>query len=720
MIKNYDKIVQEMIKMKKLILLPLLLTLLLFAGCNMKTTSIKNGNLILKVDNHLRTAIKANEKLQTPLSFGNTPSEYLVVDGHIITDFKRQSFSQKKIKDSIGNGTAYSFTGLYKANGLSIEKHLTIKVYNDFSSMALFDVKYINKGKKPVTVKKWVNNHYRILQNSDTVFWSFQGQSTEARADWIRPVKQGFYQRNYMGMNNSDYGGGIPVSDVWRRDIGVAVGHTSPHPELVSIPVSMENSNYAAVDVEKSFKETYELKTGEELSIPETFVLLHHGDAFSTLQEFSLLMQKKGIQLTKSPETAYEPVWCAWGYERKFTEDEVIGTLPMVKELGIKWAVIDDGYQMGEGDWNVDPKRFPAGNKAMKQMVRKIHDNGLKAKLWWAPLALDPGTPLWKNHYRDILLFNEDTSPRFITWWDAYYMSPLSDLTYSETKKVLDLFFDEWGFDGLKMDGQHMNNVPPDYNWKINHDNPELAPQKLPDFFKMVYKTGLAKKKDVVIENCPCGCCMNFYNLQGINQAVSSDPTSSWQIRLKGKVYHALNPDLAYYGDHVELSDHGNDFATSFGVGAVLGTKFTWPKDNPYADGSYLLTPEKEKVWKKWFGLYNNMMLSKGDYLGNLYDIGFDKPETHVIKKDDVLYYAFYADHWEGVITLKGLDKSKSYQVYDYVNNKVITTLPVGLNTFVVRFDGSLLVALRQLDSSAIFKNTQCMVKLFYGNTLLS
>ena len=70
---------------------------------------------------------------------------------------------------------------------------------------------------------------------------------------------------------------------------------------------------------------------------------------------------------------------------------------------------------------------------------------------------------------------------------------------------------------------------------------------------------------------------MSFYNLPYTNQTVASDPTSSWQVRLKGYVYKALVPRTAYFGDHVELSDNVDDFAASFGIGAVLGTKFTWP-----------------------------------------------------------------------------------------------------------------------------------------------
>ena len=113
-----------------------------------------------------------------------------------------------------------------------------------------------------------------------------------------------------------------------------------------------------------------------------------------------------------------------------------------------------------------------------------------------------------------------------------------------------------------------------------------------------------------------------------------------------------------------------NDFATQVGIGAVLGTKFTWPKDNPYAtEGKFVLTPEKEKIWKKWISIYNQKMLPNGNYLGALYDIGYDKPEAHVIQKTDTLFYAFYNPDWKGEVELRGLGNG-DYRVVDYINGK--------------------------------------------------
>ena len=130
-----------------------------------------------------------------------------------------------------------------------------------------------------------------------------------------------------------------------------------------------------------------------------------------------------------------------------------------------------------------------------------------------------------------------------------------------------------------------------------------------------------------------------------------------------------MGPSAPYTGDHVELSDGRDDWASTYGIGAIPSTKFTWPKDTakpsePLPPGGFVLTPEKEAVWRKWIDLYRANMLSKGRYLGGLYDIGFDKPEGHAIEKDGVLHYAFYAEAWDGPVALRGLGAG-SYTLTD-------------------------------------------------------
>ncbi len=193
--------------------------------------------------------------------------------------------------------------------------------------------------------------------------------------------------------------------------------------------------------------------------------------------------------------------------------------------------------------------------------------------------------------------------------------------------------------------------------------------EKLQDFLHAMYVTATRTNPQVVMELCPCGTSYSFFNFASMNQAPASDPESSWQVRLKGKTLKALmGPSAAFAGDHVELSDGGDDFASTVGIGAIVSTKFTWPRD-PKPKDSFLLTPEREALWRKWIALYNERLLPEGTYRGELYDIGFDKPEAHVVEKGGRMYYAFYAKSWKGPVRLKGLNGGR-YRVRDYFNGQ--------------------------------------------------
>jgi alpha-galactosidase len=667
--------------------------LILFAGCKPKEIKVVSRNLEITVDKMMHTSVNSTFPGAKPFMDKTHPSEYLVTKHSTISDFNVTSSKEEEKSDSIGKMKCYTIIGNYKEGDYSVQKKLLIKVYEEFPDMAIYSVSYRNTGEREIQVKQWVNNHYEINSSGDQPpFWSFQGGTTNERKDWVLPVDKGFYQRNYLGMTSSDYGGGIPVTDIWRKDAGIAIGHTEVVPRELTLPVDMDKYyDFVDIEVEYEYPGGKNLSQNEILTTDETFVMVHQKDYFSSLQQFTGFMKAKGMRFADMEEDAFGSMWCAWGYERNFTLDEIIGTLPKVKEMGIKWVGLDDGYQIAEGDWHLDPKKFPNGDKDMRRLVDQIHSNGLKAMIWWSPLAADPGSRILRED-PDVLLYNEDWSPRYITWWDSWLMSPAYEGTKKHTREVLDMFLKTWDFDGIKIDGQHLNAVPADYHPDHELSSPEQCIEKLPEFFSMVMQHAREIKPHAVIEICPCGCCMSFHLMPYINQAVSSDPKTSWQVRLKGKTYKAIIGRTAYYGDHVELMDNANDFATQFGIGAVLGTKFTWPADNPKASASYLLTSEKEATWKKWFGLYNQKMLPEGNYLGGLYDIGYDKPEGHVIQKNDTLFYAFYNPEWKGTVELRGLESDRYYRVKDYVNSIDLGKVDGGKPKLDVSFNQYLLI----------------------------
>jgi len=68
-----------------------------------------------------------------------------------------------------------------------------------------------------------------------------------------------------------------------------------------------------------------------------------------------------------------------------------------------------------------------------------------------------------------------------------------------------------------------------------------------------------------------------------------------------------------------------------------------------------------------------------------------------VVVKDDRLYYAFYADRWDGPIELRGLGKGR-YTVADYRTGTTVGQASVSANRLFVTFTRFLLLEATPLD----------------------
>ena len=636
----------------------------------------------------------------------SSPSHYIVVNGEELKTF-RVDYDQiqvEEIENEFGPGTRLVLRGTGSGTGgISLEKTLSVELYANYPDVAITEASYKNLSDSELSLDTEFSSSYSLDASRANPgskpydFWSFQGASLAWGLDYILPISEGFEQENWMGVQAGTLtGGGVPLVDLWTPGAGLAIAHLETKPQLLSFPVKVEQDKKVGMAICTQVNK--KLTPGEFYRSLKTAVMVHTGDFFDPLQTYASLLADLGMDRIDPPEEAHEAIWCGWGYLTDFTKEDIFGTLPKLKELGIEWVVIDDRWWDRYGDWNTRDFTFPGGEAEIKAFVDSLHSQGFKVKIWWAPTpvqpehmlswggSVDPGMAQIAQEHPEWLIMDEHGEfPRDVR--DMYQFCPSVPEVQEYMRELTTRFIGDWGFDGHKLDAYYV--VPPCYNPVHQHQRPEESYEDLPLMLKAIYETSNAIKPYSVTEICNCGTTQDFFQSIYSNQPVVSDPTSVEQSRRRVKVIKALwGPEAPAYTDHVEhirlevdMNDKsdtarvGQDFASAMGPGGVIGTKFTWPA----GPENMQLTGEREKHWQKWFKLYNAKMLSRGSYL-NLYDIIYDVPESHVIQKGDTLYYAFYGDHWEGELELRGLNR-QDYRVYDYVNQLELGTVsgPVGI-----------------------------------------
>ena len=626
----------------------------------------------------------------------NSPaSDYLLQGGKEVRF--RLDFSQAKVTDAagkLGRGKHVEIPAeAIEASGTGLQQKLLIEAYDDFPNLLLSSVLYTNTGASDYHIDNIIEQQHRFdshVVKKPYDMWSFQGSSYEWGKDDVVRLTSKFSQPNVMGgIVKGGYGGGIPVVAFWTASVGEAIGHIETVPLSLSLPVNVQADG--RVNAAVSIPANATLKPGETYSTPRSFVAIYSGDFYEPLHLWSRVLQKEGWEIPKPSGEAYNVSWCGWGYEFNVTPAQMLGTVPKLKELGIKWATLDDRWFDTYGDWGPRPDTFPGDS--IKKMTDEFHKQGELVQLWWLPLGVEDGqgkyeshkylfSKVAKEHPEWLILDKNGKHARMIR--DLAVLCPAVPEVQAYYKQLTEKFIRDWGFDGSKLD--NIYTVPMCYNPAHHHKSPQDSVNAMADVYKTIFQTTRAIKPESVTQSCPCGTPPSLAWLPYMDQAVTADPVGAVQVRRRIKMYKALlGPEAAVYGDHVELSamtrvgkswlEHGNDFASTIGTGGVVGTKFVWPDPGPKFK-NVLLTQNKEAHWKKWIGIYNEKMLSKGNFR-NLYVEGYDTPEGYAIEKDGKMYYAFFASTstgWKGEVELRGLEPG-TYHVVDYAEGKDLGTV---------------------------------------------
>ncbi|HXF27259.1 MAG TPA: alpha-galactosidase [Bryobacteraceae bacterium] len=641
-------------------------------------------------------------------------SDSVVIDGHPLVRF--HPLSAPEITDASGGflGPGKRVEIVSRA-GPSVEQTRIIEVFNAFPGLVLTTTTYKNIGAKPFHLDEAITQRHRLSTAMlhpnlpPYQFWSFQGSSTKWGLDDMVPLSAGFSRQNPVGVSQTDgNGGGVPVLAFWEREVGLAIGHLDTRPLTLQMPVQVEADGFPVAELRFSPKLT--LNPGESYSTPAVFEMVYSGDYYEPLRTYTLILQRKGWPVPKPSDAAYQISWCGWGYESNVTLRDMTRIIPKLKEFHIKWATLDDRWFDAYGDWNPRPDTFPGDS--IKKLTAEYHRNGIHAQLWWLPLAAEMKGPKYEDHtyidsqvvreHPDWLILDKNGKPALMTRHLAT-LCPALPAVQQYYKQLTIKFIRDWGFDGHKLD--NIFSVPACYNPKHHHKLPYDSVTAMGEVYKIIYDTTRELKPDSVTQACPCGTPPNIAWLPYMDQPVTADPVGSIQVRRRIKMYKALlGPEAPVYGDHVELTelvdrngrevDFGKDFASTVGTGGVPGTKFVWPQttDPKYRDVA--LTPDKDQLWKKWIGIYQRNMLSRGEFL-DLYTIGYDTPEGYAIAKNGKMYYAFFAgkphDSYHGPIELRGLSAGR-YRVFDYVNNRELGNVTAPDPRLDVSFTGSLLL----------------------------
>jgi alpha-galactosidase len=639
--------------------------------------------------------------------------------------------AQAQVRDTSGKlgttGKHIEITG--KIPETSLTETLDLEIYDDFPDLALLSLSVRNMGQSEIPLD-WVTlqrHQFTAPPDSKSAshpLWTFQGASLKWGKDEIFPMPAKFSQDNPFGApvptkdDLGAVGGGIPVVAFWSREVGEAIGHVETVPFSLSIPV--QTTVAGKIDAGVRVPANIVLKPGEVFSTPRTFLAVYRGDFYQPLSLWSRVIAREGLERPRNNDENYAVSWCGWGYEFGVTPKQMLDTIPKLKELGIHWATLDDGWFNNYGDWQPNSTAF-AGD-AIPDMVKKFHDQGLKMQVWWLPLGVEDGhfgyggrkyviSDVVKQH-PDWLILDKDGKPARMAR-NLATLCPAVPGVQEYYKGVTERFIRDWGFDGHKLD--NIWSTPLCYNPKHHHKSPYESVYAMGEVYKIIFETTRALKPDSVTQSCPCGTPPNLAWLRYMDQAVTADPVGSVQVRRRVKMYKALlGPEAAVYGDHVELTrvtnassdqeqDLGEDFASTLGTGGVLGTKFTWPDYGAKFKTVYL-NPAKEAHWKEWISLYNEKMLSKGNFL-DLYVYGFDLPEAYAIEKDHHFYYAFYSPEkrdgaklgpvnpgvWKGEVELRGLPAG-TFRVTDFVHHREFGTVTGPIGKLDVDFTGNLLL----------------------------
>lgn len=142
------------------------------------------------------------------------------------------------------------------------------------------------------------------------------------------------------------------------------------------------------------------------------------------------------------PESAYWPLYSSWYvFRSNVTQDAMEREIERAAKLGMKVAILDDGWQRDRGAWAINTDKFPD----MKGHVGRVKKMGVKYMLWFALPHVRKDSPVFEE-FKDMLLWEGPDQ------WNDYIFDPRYPKVRKHIVNRLVELARDYGFDGFKLD----------------------------------------------------------------------------------------------------------------------------------------------------------------------------------------------------------------------------------------------------------------------------
>lgn len=291
-------------------------------------------------------------------------------------------------------------------------------------------------------------------------------------------------------------------------------------------------------------------------------------------------------RIGKAVRTDVPSGWNSWGggsgsggMGQKINEAILLENLDLAAQdflpFGMKYFMIDDGWQDEKGDWNTNEDRFPDhdGMEGMAWMAQQIRDRGMIPGIWISPFEVRKTSRLAQEHpdwWADVSLLGSGYVPQ-----DVF----IPDLSRPEVLDWVEGLFrkvtQEWGYRWIKMDFSYFA------LFATNLSDPDMTPSEAyhnalarireaigPDtFFLMVAAAGLsydhADGNRITLDNEPWWADESTVFQQGFK------PTYATVARRYYLNHHLWinHPDLLFWRDSYGLTlEESRAWTTAVGL----------------------------------------------------------------------------------------------------------------------------------------------------------